>query len=104
MWSWDHQLKYSAALKILRRHEEELMSGSCAISLAHTCWIQYNYFRNNLAVKICDLTDEEKDLSCSVMLYISVCVLSENFFLHFAAWLVCISYFQALYNRLVLCS
>ncbi|KAI5609201.1 protein sel-1-like 3-like [Silurus asotus] len=26
-WSWDHQTKYSAALKILRRHEEELVSG-----------------------------------------------------------------------------
>ncbi|XP_053499800.1 protein sel-1 homolog 3 [Ictalurus furcatus] len=26
-WSWDHQMKYRAALKTLRRHEEELMSG-----------------------------------------------------------------------------
>ncbi|XP_047663310.1 protein sel-1 homolog 3 [Tachysurus fulvidraco] len=27
-WSWEHQLKYSFVFKILRRHQEELISGS----------------------------------------------------------------------------
>lgn len=35
-WSWDHQVKYRAALESLRSHEDELMSGRCVISLKYT--------------------------------------------------------------------
>ncbi|KAB5546665.1 hypothetical protein PHYPO_G00074640 [Pangasianodon hypophthalmus] len=69
-WAWFHQMKYSAALKILRTHEEELMSGPWSSKKA-SLFGQHLY--QDVVKRLADAGLRDIDTSLIELLQLSSC-------------------------------